>query len=84
MKLVPLPAIQEPVPSTWYSQVAPVSSPFTLIVVLLVIPSVELVPLSMARVRVGAMGVVVSTLKFVAVCVGAALPATSDTLAVRL
>ena len=44
-----------------YCQVAPVSMPETLMVPTLLMPSVALVPLSVARANVGAAGAVVST-----------------------
>ena len=60
VKLLPLPASQLVPPLMLYCQVAPASRPATLTLPLLVMPS-PTVPLSSARLRLGATGAVVST-----------------------
>ena len=60
VKLLPLPASQLMPPLMLYCQVAPASSPLTLTLPLLVMPS-PTTPLSTARLRPGAAGGVVST-----------------------
>ena len=59
VKLVPLPASQLPPPLVLYCHVAPFSSPTTLSVPILVMPSVPITPVSF-RLSVGATGGVVS------------------------
>ena len=64
MKLVVLAAwaaLQVLPPLVLYCQVAPASIPVTLMVPTLVMPSVALVPSSLARAKVGATGAAVST-----------------------
>ena len=78
-KLVPLPAVQVEPPSVLYSQLAPASSPLTVTVPSLVIPSAA--PLSSASARLG-VATVVSSVKLKAPDGAEVLPATSVTVAV--
>ena len=66
--LVPTPGVQLAPASVLYCQVAPLSRPVTLRRPLLVILSAVLVPLSVARLRLGAEGRVLSSFKLLLVC----------------
>ena len=73
MKLVTLAGcavLQLVPPLVLYCQVAPVSMPVTLTVPMLVMPSLAMVPLSVARAKVGAAGAVPSTVMAVALLDG--------------
>ena len=80
VKTLPEPADQELPLLVLYSQVASASMPETVIEPLLVTPSERLAPLSVSREKLGASGVVVSTVSEI-VLVLAVLPAASVTAA---
>ncbi len=74
---MPVPVSQVVPPLMLYCQVAPGSSPLTLTVPLLVMPSVADTPVSTASAAVGAMGGIVSTVTAPSAPTWLTLPATS-------
>ena len=78
MKLVPVPVVKLPPALVLNCQVAPASRPDTFTVPTFVMPSVLLVPLSVAKENPGAAGALVSTVIAAGLLVAApVLPATS-------
>ena len=77
LKLLPLPLFQVLPPSTLYCQLAPASSPVTLTVPTLLMWSLTEMPLSSAKLRLGAAGAVLSRVNANALEAALTLPAAS-------
>ena len=74
---MPAPASQLLPPLVEYCQLAPASRPVTLTVPLFVMPSLLLVPVSLARARPGAVGALVSMVTAASCALALVLPARS-------